>query len=151
MVSPLVEFHLTTKIPLLNVWQRMHWRKRKRYQETLAWEIRAVLPYPLPGVLTRCLVVILRRSRPPLPDWDGLGAAPKALMDCLVVPSKRNPHGLGLIADDNPACVGMLVTLPAPLKAMQHRTTVQIYEDTDETARHVSDLVFKQIQSTRPK
>ena len=41
-------------------------------------------------------------------DWDNAYGGLKVLLDCLVESSSRNPDGLGLILDDNPAC------MPAP-------------------------------------
>ena len=38
-------------------------------------------------------------------DWDNAYGGLKPLLDCLVVPSARNPDGLGLIEDDSPKCM----------------------------------------------
>lgn len=44
---------------------------------------------------------IERRSSGEL-DWDNAYGGLKPLLDCLVMPSRRNPDGLGLIQDDSP-------------------------------------------------
>lgn len=137
MNPPLLDFSLPDTLPLLNVWQRWHWRDRKRFSEGLSWSVRAHLSEWFKGdkqPIERCLILIERRSKPPLPDWDGLAASPKALMDCLVVPSKRNPHGIGIIRDDNPTCAGLVLTLPEPLARGEiFKTRVRIYPDSEES------------------
>lgn len=147
--EPLVELFLHDPLPLLNPWLRMHWRDRKRRQEAIAWEIRAGLPAPPVAPIERCLIVIVRRSKTHLPDWDGLAASPKALLDCLVVPSKRNPMGVGLIRDDNPACAGVVLTLPAVRRRGEPGTWVRIFPDNDLCAEYVGALLLQHIRDTR--
>jgi len=98
--------------PLLNEWQRMHWRERKRCMESLAWRLAAARP-PASGPVQSCVILIERRTRSgPRPDWDGLYGALKPILDCLVMPTRRNPHGLGVIADDSPDVVRWLGVIP---------------------------------------
>ena len=57
--------------------------------------------------IQRARLVIIRHSAGFL-DWDNALGGLKPLLDCLVSASKRNPDGLGLIADDNP------IAMPEP-------------------------------------
>ena len=77
--------------------------------------------------MQRCHIEIERHSAG-LPDWDGLYGGMKGLLDCLVVPSKRNPHGLGLIRDDNPNCVLSLTARPVKAPEGEGKTVVTIRE-----------------------
>lgn len=61
-------------------------------------------------------------------DWDNAYGGLKPVLDCLVMPTKKNPDGLGLIFDDSP----LYVIEPPYVK--QHkakpgagRTVVRIY------------------------
>ena len=58
----------------------------------------ALGPWNKPPI-TVCEIHIERHS-PGIPDPDAIVAKP--LLDALVVCTKRNPHGLGIIYDDNP-------------------------------------------------
>jgi len=64
-------------------------------------------------------------------DWDNAYGGLKPMLDCLVMPSTRNPSGLGLILDDNPK------SMPYPPYLQQHTcpqgadsTVVRIYDLT---------------------
>lgn len=148
-MTPLLEIHSARSLPLLNVWQRMHWRKRTQFTRELATEIAYTTRRPSEPI-DRCLIVIERRSTGRLPDWDGLTASAKPVLDALVVPSKANPHGLGIIADDNPDCVGMLLVLPEKRSPEQrHATWVGIYPDNKKAAEYLFDMMRIQIIKTR--
>ncbi len=120
-------FTLSEPTILLNKLIRMHWTQRKRHGKELAWKVRdAVKPPKTP--LARCEVYI-RRYSTSLPDWDGLYGGCKPLLDCFVVPTKRNPHGLGFIEDDNPACIIKLDVIPIRTKhRADQRTEITIRE-----------------------
>lgn len=45
---------------------------------------------------------VIRHSSGEL-DWDNAYGGLKPMLDCLVMPSRRNPDGLGFIKDDNPS------------------------------------------------
>lgn len=113
--------------PLMNVWQRWHWRVRGRYVADLSMMIRSkVIPDGKP--LQSCVVEIERHSVK-LPDWDGLYASAKPVLDCLVVKTKRNPHGIGLIVDDNPACIRELMVRPVKVAHLHQQKTVIIIRE----------------------
>ena len=148
MVEPLVEFSLAEPLPLLNEWQRMHWAARKRRQRDIAWEVRANVSTGL-SPIERCLIIIDRRSRPPLPDLDGLAGSAKPLLDCLVLPSQRNPNGLGVIVDDNPKCVGMLLVFPHVRTCGQPGTRVRIFRDDQDSLDYLADQMRHHVYFTR--
>lgn len=103
-----IEFTLPEKTILLNQWQRLHWTKRRLHAKQLAFQVMGALVKSGQRrprePLNRCHVEIVRGSSQ-LPDWDGLYGGLKPLLDSFVKPTQRNPHGLGLIEDDNPNCV----------------------------------------------
>jgi len=118
-------FTLPEPTILLNQWQRMHWAKRHRYMKTLAWKIRdAVKPPRVP--LQQCEIHIARYSTG-TPDIDGLYGGVKGVLDCMVVCTARNPHGLGLIQDDSPEHILKLDVVPIKVKKRyEMRTEVTI-------------------------
>jgi hypothetical protein len=73
--------------------------------------------------LKSCDIHIERHSTQ-LPDWDGLYGGLKPLLDTLVVSTKRNPHGLGVITDDNPKVIKKLTAEPVISK--EEKTVVYI-------------------------
>jgi hypothetical protein len=102
-----VTFSIPEASILLNVWQRMHWAKRKEYHEVLCWSVRAALEsegYKRLSPFKQCKIEIDRYSSK-LGDWDGVMGGLKPLFDTLVVCTKTNPLGLGVIEDDNPNCI----------------------------------------------
>lgn len=102
---------------LLNGILRMHWRERTRYQRKLAWDLRIALHRQIPPTpLVRVRLRIERRSTG-MPDFDGMVGGYKHLIDCLLPMSPRHPVGLGVIADDNPACV--TADYPPPVRALR--------------------------------
>lgn len=117
----MIRLVLSEPTPLLNVWQRWHWRTRRDYTRRVRLELRAqLIPPKVP--LAKCHVVIKRHSVG-LPDWDGLFASAKAPLDCLVVKTAKNPHGLGFIEDDNPKCIITLTVTPVQVKRRADQIT----------------------------
>lgn len=123
-----LRFEIPEPTILLNRWQRMHHRERTRHAKRMAWVLRAALGCGGRKAFAQCHIEIERHCNPPLPDWDGLYGGLKPLLDCLVVPSQRNPHGLGIIEDDNPSCVLSLVARPMPAPPKEGKTVVTIRE-----------------------
>lgn len=72
------------------------------------------LKAPHPPV-ERAFLVIERHCSGAGLDWDNAYGGLKPLLDCLVAPSAKNPDGLGLIRDDNPA------NMPIPPFMSQHK------------------------------
>lgn len=150
-MTPALTFSLVSPLPLLNQWQRMHWRERKRFQKALSWEIGMIIPRGCRKVpMERCLILVERFSNPPLPDADGLGASVKPLLDCLVMPHEKiNPHGLGVIRNDNPRCIGATFTFPRVRNNGDPGTLVSIFHDTQESVDFLLSKVAAHIDYTR--
>lgn len=126
----MIEFTLPYPTPTLNHWQRWHWRKRSLYTSKLAFEIHSIFRsldlYP-DQPIQKCRVNIERHSTQK-PDWDGLYGGVKPLLDCLVVNTKSNPHGLNIIVDDNPDVIVSLDIVPVICKRKDWCTVVRITE-----------------------
>ncbi len=130
-----IDFTLERAIPTLNEWLRIQHNKhaKKKYMQGLAWEVKAALNGSESPAepLEHCEVHIIRETSSALSlmDWDGLYGGCKPLLDVLVASSKRNPHGLGLIADDNMAVITQLTAeWRFRKRAEGERTQVSIIE-----------------------
>jgi hypothetical protein len=80
--------------------------------------------------------IAVRRHSPGELDWDNAYGGLKPILDCLVMPSKRNPDGLGFIKDDNPRSM----PLPPYVEQCQGKrgagkTEIVVYETTKDVAR----------------
>ena len=93
-------FRLAAPLPLLNAWERTHYRAKARHKVALAWEVLAAVGTKPAKPIDRAEVLIWRHSVRE-PDQDGLIA--KGILDVLQPASKRHPYGLGIIAGDDPA------------------------------------------------
>jgi hypothetical protein len=121
-----IKFTINRMTPLLNKWQRMHWAQRRKETEQLAWLVKnATKDYRDIEPFKKCHVLIWRYSSK-YPDWDGLYGGLKPLLDCFVVRTDRNPHGLGLIVDDNPSVIKTLNATPCLCKPKHGKTEVLI-------------------------
>lgn len=131
----MIELNLVgNNLPLMNEWQRWHFRKRAKFMKNLAWEVRYLLQqtdiklcdarFPL----KRCRIRVVRfKQFGPEPDADAVLVKP--LLDILQPTSKRHPYGLGLIADDTREVVSKLET---DVARGASRLVVQITEEPDE-------------------
>lgn len=102
-----VTFTLSEPSILLNVLLGMNRWDRKEYHKALCWSVRAALEsegYKRLSPFKQCKIEIDRYSSR-LGDWDGVMGGLKPLFDTLVVCTKTNPLGLGVIEDDNPNCI----------------------------------------------
>lgn len=114
-----VTFTLPEPSILLNVLLRMNRWDRKEYHKALCWSVRAALEsegYKRLSPFKQCKIEIDRYSSA-LGDWDGVMGGLKPLFDTLVVCTKTNPLGLGVIEDDNPKCI-----IECPI-IRQHKST----------------------------
>lgn len=105
-------FTLPFALPSLNVRDRQHWAVRSRQKRDLAREVMVAIGgprhYPRPPFAI-ARVTVWRHSANLL-DPDNLPSSCKNLLDVLRAPvPKSNPHGLGIIADDNPNCLDLIV------------------------------------------
>ncbi len=114
--SLVFDFEIPHETPSNNILKGMHWMAYRRLRQL--WRVR-VLSKGLNGSrprqpLARAALVVDRRCSGVL-DWDNAYGGLKPLLDCLVVPTPRNPDGLGLVVDDNPR------HMPYPPLVLQHR------------------------------
>lgn len=132
-----IRFDLLKPTPLLNVTLRQHWQKRRQAGKGIAWDVKVALMYakqaipPVP--FQRARVTIIRRSVG-TPDRDGLVGGVKGLVDCLLHPGTprlvrgkmRLPHptGLGIIQDDGPAFMDLVVRAEKVSRALQGTTVI---------------------------
>jgi hypothetical protein len=96
-------FELPEETPSNNVVKNMHWMAYRKMRQL--WRVR-VLSRGLAGArpkepIAQAALVIIRRCSGQL-DWDNAYGGLKPVLDTLVVSSKRNPDGLGLVVDDSP-------------------------------------------------
>lgn len=112
--------------PLLNKWQRMHYQERKRVAERFGWLVRQAYRHE-GDPIEHCMIHVERHSAG-LPDWDGLHGGLKPILDCLVVRTKTNPHGQGIIVDDNPNVIKKLTAEPVKAKRGEGKTILHITE-----------------------
>jgi hypothetical protein len=124
------DFVLPTPTPSLNVIKGMHFGAYKRVRESWLMEVFVALNGRRPKVaIERAFLTIERFGANGELDWDNIYGGLKPLMDCLVLPSRRNPSGFGLIVDDKPK------NMPFPPFVQQRRskqteecTRLQIFE-----------------------
>lgn len=102
-----VELHAawTLQLPLatpsLNEIRGLHFRAYRRLRQQWCADVFAALGHRKPAQpLRRAFIEVWRHSRGDL-DWDNAYGGLKVLIDCLVMPSSRNPSGLGLMLDDS--------------------------------------------------
>jgi hypothetical protein len=125
-----VAFALPFLLPSLNVRDRQHWAERHRQQVTLQQEIMVAIGgpryYPRPPY-ERARLTVVRISTGQL-DRDNAAASVKALADCLKARSERNPLGLSIIVDDNPARLELVVQQQHAATLAAQQTLVRIEE-----------------------
>lgn len=119
-----IEFSIPVPIPTLNTWQRMHWALRQKETERMAWLCRVALG-PTHEPIGRCKITVIRRATR-LADLDNILVKP--LLDAMVVQTKRNPFGIGVIVDDGPHNVLELVRRQEKVKKKDASTLVRIEE-----------------------
>lgn len=124
------ELFLPMETPSNNVIKGMHFHAYKHLRRQWRLLVQAGLKGIKPSQpVGQAFIVVTRACAGGGLDWDNAYGGLKPLLDCLVVPSPRNPDGLGLIVDDNPR------NMPYPpfvrqeaAKPGQGRTCLQIYE-----------------------
>lgn len=134
-------FDLAQPTPLLNVTLRQHWSRRRRKDKGLAWAVKvailetkqAIPPEPF----QRARVTIIRRSVG-TPDRDGLIGGVKGLVDCLLHPGPvrmvqgkpraLHPTGLGIVQDDSPDHMELVVKAERVRSKAEIGTSVTIEE-----------------------
>lgn len=125
-----VAFELRGVTPTLNEIRHMDMHTYRRLREGLAWQVRAALNgvgYFAQPPMLRAAVAIARYSMGS-PDHDGVTGGMKPLLDCLVMPSVSHPNGLGVILDDRPACLVLVVASGRAASHADQRMVVAIRE-----------------------
>ena len=121
-----LQFVLRQPLKLLNELLRMHHRQRSAYTRRLSTEVAGATAHRAGEPLVRKARVTIERHSIGTPDPDGLVASAKGLLDVLQPRSDRHPHGLGLIWQDSPAHLELIIWhIHAPTRAAQ-RTVVRI-------------------------
>lgn len=118
--------------PSNNTIKAMHFHTYKRVRKGWKALVQGAMQSGNTGPLVpleRCFLSIERYSSGGGLDWDNAYGGLKPLLDCLVVPSTKNPDGLGLIRDDNPRDMPYAPAF-RQLKAKpgHGRTVVKIYD-----------------------
>lgn len=130
---PVFELTLPQATPSNNTVKNMHFRAYKKLRE----EFRALVLEALGGELPAepielSSLEVVRYSAGSL-DWDNAFGGLKPLLDCLVMPSARNPDGIGLIRDDNPKAMPEAPRMrQLQAKKGQGRTVVRIYDASND-------------------
>jgi hypothetical protein len=136
-----IRFDLAQTTPLLNVTLRQHWSKRRRKDKGLAWAVKVAIlesGQAIPAApFQRARVTIVRRSVG-VPDRDGLVGGVKGLVDCLLHPGPvtvvngkprfLHPTGLGIVQDDGPDRLVLVVTAERVRSKADQGTSVTIEE-----------------------
>jgi hypothetical protein len=124
------ELELPLATPSNNVIKGMHFHAYKAFRVTWRDEVLKALNARVPrSPVVTAFLVITRECAGGGLDWDNAYGGLKPMLDCLVVPSARNPDGLGLIQDDNPKNMPYPPFLiQKPGKRGAGRTVVQIYD-----------------------
>lgn len=136
----LIELTIPEATPLLNTWQRMHWAQRRKTCHRWALLILAALGPQRPVVPLQRVRVEVTRHSAGSPDLDGLYGGLKPVLDALVRPSKRNPHGLGVIEDDSQLHLAELVARSARAFRGQGYTRIVIEELGDSDPAMAEEL-----------
>lgn len=114
-------------LPGQNVLLRLHWSKRRKEREALAWNVRSQLPMVgrLAPIEKAAVTVTSYRIR--LLDPDNLASTVKGLLDILQpFDARRRPLGLGIIAGDDPARLLLTLRQEKVAHRDQQRTRVEI-------------------------
>lgn len=126
----LLTLDLDQATPSNNAIRGMHYRAyQKQRQNWRGRVVEAAAKAGWPGsTVERCCISVERYSPGSL-DWDNAYGGLKPLLDCLVTPSARNPDGLAIIRDDNPASMPLPPFIrQLPGKRGQGRTVLRIYD-----------------------
>lgn len=125
----MIEFTLNAPTPSLNQTLKMHPQVKRRHRANWAWEIAgSVLGSRPREPWQRARVTIWRHSVGTLDEDNAIGGA-KGLLDVLKpMHPTRNPCGLGIIADDSPAHLELVVHQVKETERTGHKTVVRVEE-----------------------
>lgn len=105
--APRYTLELEGATPSNNQLKRMHFfayqRLRRQWRMKVLVALKGARPSASAAIPSAGLAVT--RYCAGTLDWDNAYGGLKPLLDCLVLPTQRNPDGLGLIVDDSPRCM----------------------------------------------
>lgn len=127
-----IEIQTDEAYELLNGLRKMHYKAYKKYRDQWAWKIRIAIGAGKRVPIEKCMIVIKRYSSN-MPDWDNLYGGFKPIGDCLVVCSKANPSGLGIIKNDTVKHIIDLKCIPIKVPRSKEKTIIQILKLPDDT------------------
>lgn len=124
------ELSFAIETPSNNVIKGMHFHAYKTLRRQWQMMTLSALGGVRPSVpVERAFLIVTRECAGGGLDWDNAYGGLKPMLDCLVMPSDKNPDGLGLIRDDNPKNMPVPPFVrQLPAKRGQGKTTVQIFE-----------------------
>lgn len=122
----LVTFTLAKPFPLLNRTLRIHWAARRRQRRALADEIARLDVWPVGAPVMLEAIVTITRYSIQEPDKDNLYGGAKGISDCLLVKSDIHPDGLGIVFDDSPSHMTLIVRSQVVRKRAEQRTEISI-------------------------
>jgi hypothetical protein len=96
------ELQLAEETPSNNVIKEMHFQEYRRLRQRFRYLVLEALQGKRPEAPIEQSFLVVRRHCAGLLDWDNALGGLKPLLDCLVIATKRNPSGLGLVVDDSP-------------------------------------------------
>lgn len=134
---PVFELTLPMATPSNNTVKNMHFRAYKKLREDFRKLVTEALGGELPAEPIELSALEIERHSAGSLDWDNAFGGLKPLLDCLVMPSARNPDGLGLIRDDNPKAMPEAPRMrQLPAKKNAGRTVVRIYAANDDNFKN---------------
>lgn len=96
------ELHLPAAVPLNNAIKSMDFHAHRKLCNGWHASVLAAIWGKVPATATTKSALKIERYSAGSLNWDNANGGLKPLLDCLVVPSSRNPEGLGLNEDDSP-------------------------------------------------
>jgi hypothetical protein len=127
--DPVYRLEIPRETPSNNVIKGMHFKDYKALRKRWQYEVLITLGLRRPKVPVKIAGIVVNRYSAGQLDWDNAYGGLKPLLDCLVMPSQRNPSGLGLIVDDNPEHMPVPPYLQQfPSQAEAGKTEILIYQ-----------------------
>jgi hypothetical protein len=124
----MIRFELPFALPTLNAMLRENHWKRSGTRDYLAWQVLAALGRQRPSSpILRARIRVERHSTGTI-DPDGRDASCKSLLDVLQPSSKRHPAGLGVISNDSPGALTLVVVPVRVRRRAEQKTIVTIEE-----------------------
>lgn len=122
----LIEFSIPAALKLPNETNSQHWIKSYAYRKRLVPMVaEAVKPWAGHAPMERARVEITRFSVG-VGDQDNITASVKPLLDLLLLRSRTHPHSFGLLVDDSPGHIDLVVVGAKAERRSDQKTAVRI-------------------------